>query len=287
MSPGKPQTPHHPFKVQNMNCFTAKACVRWLPLLSITLQGCTPFRHLSFHSVHCQPPASAPTQECFHSFHSAQADPPFHFAPLWLPNPQPVIKAKTGSSIPPNPIRYFLFSHHTCFSPCQPAVCPAVLFAPVNQGPQNSPPPFNGAGKNNGSFAHGFMLAAGSSHSFNRSLWRSYLASPLSNSFRSPHQLQHPRVLVFRASTPTLSPPTTTFLLIFSCGIVYPIKPHGSQSLMLCSAFLGRFIMQLKMRITAHTPPRVSYFPFFNCTSALSKFVISFFKKKIFFFLSG
>jgi hypothetical protein len=42
-----------------MNCFTAKACSRWLPLLCITLQGCTSFRHLSLHSVHCQPPASA------------------------------------------------------------------------------------------------------------------------------------------------------------------------------------------------------------------------------------
>ncbi len=42
-----------------MNCLTAKACGRGLPLLSIGLQGCTSFRHLSLHSVHCQPPASA------------------------------------------------------------------------------------------------------------------------------------------------------------------------------------------------------------------------------------
>jgi hypothetical protein len=45
--------------VQSINCFTAKACGRWLSLLSITLKGCTSFRHLSLHSVHCQPPASA------------------------------------------------------------------------------------------------------------------------------------------------------------------------------------------------------------------------------------
>jgi len=50
--------PHHPSKVQAMNCFTAKACGQWLPLLSITLKGCTSFRHLSLHSIHCQPPAS-------------------------------------------------------------------------------------------------------------------------------------------------------------------------------------------------------------------------------------
>ncbi len=79
--------PRHPLMVQVMNCFTSKTCGRWLPLLSITLQGCTSFRHLSLHSVHCQPPASAPTQECFHSFHCSHASPPFHCAPLWLSYP--------------------------------------------------------------------------------------------------------------------------------------------------------------------------------------------------------
>ena len=33
-------------------------CGQWLPLLAISLQGCTSFRHLTFHSVHCLPSAS-------------------------------------------------------------------------------------------------------------------------------------------------------------------------------------------------------------------------------------
>ena len=70
-----------------MNCFTPKACGRWLPLLSITLQGCISFRYLSLHSIHCQPPASATPARVLHSFHFAQANPPFHCAPLWLSCP--------------------------------------------------------------------------------------------------------------------------------------------------------------------------------------------------------
>ena len=122
-----------------MNCFTAKACGRWLPLLSITLQGCTSFRHLTPvrlladfipFTVSLQP--RLPTQECFHSFHYAQANPPpvrpladFIPHPFGFPAHKPELKAKTGSSIPPLPIRYIAFRHHPCFSPCQPAVCPA------------------------------------------------------------------------------------------------------------------------------------------------------------------
>ena len=79
--------PHHPSKVQAMNCLTAKACGRWLPLLSITLQGCTSFRHLTFHSVHCHPPASATLARMLPSFHCTQANPQFHSAPLWLFQP--------------------------------------------------------------------------------------------------------------------------------------------------------------------------------------------------------
>jgi hypothetical protein len=44
------------------------------------------------------------------------------------------------------------------------------VFTPENQRPQNSPPPFNGAGKNKEHLRMAFVLAAGSSHSFNRSL---------------------------------------------------------------------------------------------------------------------
>ena len=64
-----------------MNCFTTKTYGKWLSLLSITLQGCTSFRRLTFHSVHCQPQPRLPTQECFHSFHYANSNPPFHSAP--------------------------------------------------------------------------------------------------------------------------------------------------------------------------------------------------------------
>jgi len=70
-----------------MNCLTAKACSRWLPLLSITLQGCTSFRPFRYIPFIVSPQPRLPTQECFHSFHSAQANPPFHSAPLWLSCP--------------------------------------------------------------------------------------------------------------------------------------------------------------------------------------------------------
>ena len=88
--------PHHPSKVQSINCLTAKACGRWLPLLYITLQGCTSLRHLSPVRPRAgsipfivSPQPRLPTQECFHSFHCAHAYPPFHSAPLWLFHPQP------------------------------------------------------------------------------------------------------------------------------------------------------------------------------------------------------
>ncbi len=88
--------PRHPLMVQDMNCFTAKACGRWLPLHSITLQGYTPFRHLPLPSVHCQPPASAPTQECFHSFHFAHVYSLFHSVPLWLYSPHSDTQSQNG-----------------------------------------------------------------------------------------------------------------------------------------------------------------------------------------------
>jgi len=69
-----------------------------------------------------------------------------------------------------------------------------------------APPPFNGAGKNKSAFAHGHVLTAGSSHSFNRSPLRSFLTTQLTNSFRSPHQLQHRTCKWFVALTPQ-SPP--------------------------------------------------------------------------------
>jgi hypothetical protein len=76
--------------VQSMNCLTAKACGRWLPLFSITLQGSSSFRHLSLHSVHCQPPASATHARVFPfiPFRSGQPDVSFS-SPLAL---QPTIR---------------------------------------------------------------------------------------------------------------------------------------------------------------------------------------------------
>src|SRR5665648_42705 len=130
----KPQKPHHPSKVQAMNCFTAKACGRRLPLLSITLQGYTSFRHLTFHSVHCQPPASATHARVLPFIPLRSGQPTVSFrSPLAFLSHVPELKAKSGSCIPPTPIRYITFSHHPCFSPCQPAACPAVEFAPENK----------------------------------------------------------------------------------------------------------------------------------------------------------
>ncbi len=93
----KPQKPHHPSKVQAMNCFTAKACGRWLPLLSITLQGCTSsatFRYIPFI---VSPQPRLLVQACFHSFHCAQASPLFHCIqspPLLFPTQSTVCPAK-------------------------------------------------------------------------------------------------------------------------------------------------------------------------------------------------
>ena len=70
--------------LQVMNYLSANACGRRLSLYFIALQGCTSFHHLTFHSVHCLPPASATHARVFPSFHCAQPNPPFHSAPLWL-----------------------------------------------------------------------------------------------------------------------------------------------------------------------------------------------------------
>lgn len=184
--------PHHPSKVQSMNCFTAKACGRWLPLLSITLQGCTSFRHLTpvrlladYIPFIVSPQPRLPAQECFHSFHSAQANPPpvrpladFIPLPFGFTTHNPELKAKTGSSIPPTPIRYIAFSHHPCFSPCQPAVCPAKC-SPLKTKDLKIPRhPLMVQVKIKDHSRMAFVPAASSSHSFNRSLGRSYLATP-------------------------------------------------------------------------------------------------------------
>ncbi len=70
-----------------------------------------------------------------------------------------------------------------------------------------------------------FVLAAGSSHSFNRSLGRSYLATPLTISFRSPHQLQHPTGACFVPHTHPFPTHANSISTYFYPRIVCPIKP--------------------------------------------------------------
>jgi hypothetical protein len=143
-----------------MNCFTAKACGRWLPLLSITLQGCTSFRHLTFHSVHCQPPASVTHARVLPSFHCAQANPQFHSAPLWLVHPTfQNSNPKREAALHPSQFAT-LHSVTTLAFPSPISGMSCEVFTPENERPQNSPPPFNGAGKNKGSFAHGLRACS-------------------------------------------------------------------------------------------------------------------------------
>ena len=200
-----------------MNCLTAKACGRWLPLLSITLQGCTSFRHLTFHSVHCLPPASATHARVLPSFHCAHANPPYHSAPLWLFHPT-FRNSKPKREAAFHPI---LFAHFIqtppLLCPTQSAVCPAKC-SPLKTKSHKAPPPFKGAGKNRGSFAQSLMLEADSSHLFNRSVRTS-----LHYFILSPHPLQHRTCKCFVPHHLHLSPPTTTsFLLIFTCELFAP-----------------------------------------------------------------
>jgi hypothetical protein len=96
-----------------------------------------------------------PMQECFHSFHFAQAYPPFHSAPLWLSFPP------AGTQSQNEKLHSTLFKSLPCIQsppllfPMPTSGMPCEVFTPVNQRPQNSPPPFNCAGKNKGSFAQG------------------------------------------------------------------------------------------------------------------------------------
>jgi len=124
--------PHHPSKVQSMNYLTAKACGRWLPLLSITLQGCTSFRHLTFHSVHCHPPASATLARMLPSFHCTQANPQFHSAPLWLFSPQPETQSQNEKLHSTQSHSLHCIQSPPLLFPTQLAVCPAIMFTPKN-----------------------------------------------------------------------------------------------------------------------------------------------------------
>ena len=105
------------------------------------------------------------------------------------------------------------------------------------------------------------VLAAGSSHSFDRSLWRSFLASPLTNSFRSPHQLQHRTCKCFVPQHPHLSQPTPrAFQFIFTCEVFAPLNRF--PIIVALFSLHWSFHHAIEMRITAHAPPGASYFPF-------------------------
>lgn len=101
--------------------------------------------------------------------------------------------------------------------PTQAAICLFTHWRP------KAPPPFNGSGKKKGSFAHGLVLAAGSFQSFNRSLHRSYLSTPITNSFCSPHQLQHPACKCFVPHSHTFPHPQQQHSrLFFVCKLFAP-----------------------------------------------------------------
>ena len=163
-----------------------------------------------------------PTQECL--LHSIALRPTRRLIPLpfGFTTHNPELKAKTGSSIQPNPIRYITFSHHPCFSPCQPAVCPAKC-SPLKTKDLKTPRhPLNVQVKKEHS-RKAIVLAAGSSLSFNRSPGHSFLATPLTYSFRSPLQLQHHTCKCFVPQHPHLSPPTIrSFPHIFTCELFAP-----------------------------------------------------------------
>jgi hypothetical protein len=105
------------------------------------------------------------------SIHSIALMPsPFLSAPLWLPSPQAVILSQNGKLHSTQPNSLYCIQSPPLLFPMPTSGMSCEVFTPENQRPQNSPPPFNGAGKNKGAFAQGHVLAAGSSHSFNRSL---------------------------------------------------------------------------------------------------------------------
>lgn len=244
-----------------MNCLSAKACGRWLPLHSITLQGCTSFRHLSFHSDHCQPPASATHARVF----------PF----IPLRSLQPSISLRSPLAFLPT-IRTSKPKREATFHPPQFAAFHSVntlAFPHANQrhalrycsplktkSLKNPRHPLMVQVKIKEQSRKAFVLAAGSSRSFNRSLGRSFLATPLTYSFRSPHQLQHPTCKCFVPQHPHFSPHSSSIPAYFYLRIVCPIKPVSDH----CRFFQHLFSSHhaIEMRITAHVPPGASYFPF-------------------------
>ena len=120
-----------------MNCLSANACGRRLSLHFIALQGCTLFHHLSFHSVHCQPPASATHTRVFPSFHCAQANPSFYSASLWLFFPTiQITQPKHEASFHPTPFATF-HSVITLASPNPISGMPNRIVCPRKQEAKN------------------------------------------------------------------------------------------------------------------------------------------------------
>ena len=126
--------PHHPFKVQGMNCFTANACGRRLPLLFITLQELhfvpppsVTFRSLSATSLG-NPRKSAST-------HSIALRPPLRFIPLpfGFPIPHLETQSQNGKLHSTQPNSLLSIQSPPLLFPTQSAVCPAVEFTPENQ----------------------------------------------------------------------------------------------------------------------------------------------------------
>ena len=111
---------------------------------------------------------------------------------------------------------------------------------PLKPKPTKALPPFNGEVKNKGSFAHGLMLAASSSHSFNRSVRPHYTIS-----FVRLTNFSTARVSISCLNTYTYPHPRQQHSRLFLPANCLPYKT-GSRSLSLCSACIGHFIMLLK-----------------------------------------
>jgi len=116
-----------------MNCYTANASGRCFRFTSLHFRSYTSFRHLSFHSVHCQPQPWQPTQECF--LHSIMLIPNRRFIslPFGFPIPQSSTQSQNGKlhSTPHNSL-LSIQSPHLLFPPLT-SVCPTVEFAPENK----------------------------------------------------------------------------------------------------------------------------------------------------------
>ena len=225
--------------MQGINCLAANTCGLCLSLLSITLQGCTSFRHLSFHSVHCLPQASAtrarvlpfiPLRSCLPavSFRSPLASLPTSF------------NSKPKREAPFHPTQFAtLYSVTTLAFPNPASGITCRLFAPENKRPHNSPPPFNGAGKNK-EHSHKSMCLQPFRFTHSNVTFvphytisfvhlTSFSTARVSISFLNTHTFHHPQQH------------TSHLFLPADC------LPHktGSRSLSLCSAWLKRSIMLL------------------------------------------